>query len=104
MSDSSHSSDSSRPSKLDPTEVRDALASLPGWALEGDKLVRRFTFPDFKEAMKFVNRVAESAEIAQHHPDIDIRYSRVRLALVTHDAGGISRKDISMARSIAEMA
>jgi 4a-hydroxytetrahydrobiopterin dehydratase len=50
--------------------------------------------------MKFVNRVAELAEAAGHHPDIDIRYNRVRLALVTHDAGGITQNDISLAQNI----
>lgn len=62
------------------------------------KLVREWRFKDFVEAMMFVNRVAAVAEDAGHHPDIDIRYNRVRLGLVTHDAGGITKTDADMAK------
>jgi 4a-hydroxytetrahydrobiopterin dehydratase len=62
--------------------------------------VREWTFKDFVEAMAFVNRVAEIAETAGHHPNIDIRYNRVLLALVSHDAGGITERDIAMANRI----
>jgi 4a-hydroxytetrahydrobiopterin dehydratase len=73
------------------------LASVPAWQIEAGELVRTFKFEDFLAAMRFVNRVAELAEQAGHHPDIDIRYSRVRLALVTHDAGGLTGKDFNLA-------
>lgn len=86
--------------KLDDTQLTAALATLPNWNLEHGELVRSFTFGDFNQAMEFVNHVAAFAEGAHHHPDIDIRYNRVRLALVTHDAGGITQKDIDLARSI----
>ena len=59
--------------------------------------MRVFKFEDFLAAMRFVNKVAELAESAGHHPDIDIRYSKVRLALVTHDAGGLTSKDFDLA-------
>ena len=85
---------------LDETQIQSSLASLPEWGLERGELVRTPTFNDFKEAMKFVNQVADLAESAGHHPDIDIRYNKVRLALVTHDAGGITQNDISLARNI----
>ena len=65
-------------------------------SVAGD-LVRIFKFEDFRAAMRFVNQVAELAEEAGHHPDIDIRYNRVRLALVTHDAGGLTNKDFELA-------
>jgi 4a-hydroxytetrahydrobiopterin dehydratase len=83
--------------KLNATEIEQALAGAPGWALADGTLQREWTFPDFAAAMAFVNRVAEIAEKAGHHPDINIRYNRVTLALVTHDAGGITAKDAEMA-------
>jgi 4a-hydroxytetrahydrobiopterin dehydratase len=86
--------------KLDETQIKAALASLPQWKLEQGELVQTATFDDFKQAIAFVNHVAELAENAGHHPDIDIRYNLVRLALVTHDAGGITQNDINLAEEI----
>jgi 4a-hydroxytetrahydrobiopterin dehydratase len=86
--------------KLDETQIQVALAGISKWKLEQGELVQIATFDDFKQAMKFVNQIAELAEIAGHHPDIDIRYNKVRLALVTHDAGGITQNDINLARAI----
>ncbi len=83
--------------KLEKKELLEAVEKLPGWRLEDGTLVRDFLFAEFKEAMKFVNQVADIAETANHHPDIDIRYNKVRLGLVTHDAGGITAKDAEMA-------
>jgi 4a-hydroxytetrahydrobiopterin dehydratase len=83
--------------KLVEQELNAALKQLPGWNLVDGSLVREWRFNNFKEAMNFVNEVAEAAETANHHPDIDIRYNRVRLALVTHDVGGITANDISFA-------
>ncbi len=88
--------------KLDEPQIHAALTTLPNWKLERGELVQTATFDDFKQAMKFVNHVADLAETAGHHPDIDIRYNKVRLALVTHDAGGITQNDISLARNIAK--
>jgi 4a-hydroxytetrahydrobiopterin dehydratase len=85
---------------LDETQIQASLQNLPQWKLEQGELVRTATFDDFQQAMKFVNHVAELAENAGHHPDIDIRYNKVRLALVTHDAGGITQNDISLAQDI----
>jgi 4a-hydroxytetrahydrobiopterin dehydratase len=81
-------------------ELRALLLELPEWALQEGKLLRYWTFHDFVEAMAFVNRVALLAEEAQHHPDIDIRYNRVALGLVSHDAGGITARDAEMARRL----
>jgi 4a-hydroxytetrahydrobiopterin dehydratase len=83
--------------KLEAGELEQALRDAPGWSLASGKLQREWEFEDFVAAMKFVNRVAEIAEDAGHHPDIDIRYNRVKLGLVTHDAGGITSKDAAMA-------
>ncbi len=80
--------------------VRESLGSLPEWKLEGKEIVRRYEFADFAAAMVFVNKVAEKAEAAGHHPDIDIRYNKVRVALVSHDKGGITGRDVSMAKTI----
>jgi 4a-hydroxytetrahydrobiopterin dehydratase len=85
-------------------ELLDAVMEAPGWSVESGELVRTETFKDFAGAMEFVKRVAEMAEAAGHHPDIDIRYNKVRLALVSHDAGGITEKDLALAREIAAAA
>jgi 4a-hydroxytetrahydrobiopterin dehydratase len=86
--------------QLTPKAIEERLSSLPGWKLEAPEIVRVVEFADFVAAMAFVNKVAEKAELAGHHPDIDIRYNRVRLALVTHDAGGLTERDFDLAASI----
>ncbi|MGA2634501.1 MAG: 4a-hydroxytetrahydrobiopterin dehydratase [Terracidiphilus sp.] len=78
-------------------EITDHLSHRPHWSIESGELVRTFIFETFPEAIAFVNKVAEIAEESNHHPDIDIRYNRVRLALVSHDAGGITSKDFAVA-------
>jgi len=82
------------------SEIASRLASLPAWQVQSGELVRTFTWTDFKAALAFVNRVGLLAEAAGHHPDIDIRYNRVRLALVSHDAGGLTAKDFDLAAEI----
>lgn len=82
---------------LTPAEITARLESLPLWKLESGTLARTFSFSDFRAAVAFVNRVADLAEAAGHHPDIDIRYNKVRLSLVTHDAGGITARDFELA-------
>jgi len=87
-------------SVLTPEIVQERLRSLPEWKLEGKEIVRHYQFPDFSAAMVFVNQVAEKAEAAGHHPDIDIRYNKVRLALVSHDKGGLTERDMKMAQAL----
>jgi len=82
---------------LSPDQANACLASVPEWEIVNGELVRTFQFKDFRAALGFVNRVGDLAEEAGHHPDIDIRYNRVRLALVTHDAGGLTSKDFDLA-------
>jgi 4a-hydroxytetrahydrobiopterin dehydratase len=82
---------------LSPPEVQSRLTSLPGWKIESKELVKTFQFKDFVASLHFVNKVGELAEQAGHHPDIDIRYNRVRLALTTHDEGGLTQKDFDLA-------
>jgi 4a-hydroxytetrahydrobiopterin dehydratase len=85
---------------LKAAEIEEALKTHKSWKLQGGKLVREWQFKDFVEAMEFVNSVATLAESAGHHPDIDIRYNQVLLGLVSHDAGGVTSRDISMADKI----
>jgi 4a-hydroxytetrahydrobiopterin dehydratase len=80
-----------------PQEAQSRLSGLPGWKIEAGELVKTFQFKDFLASLHFVNGVGELAEQAGHHPDIDIRYNRVRLALTTHDAGGLTQKDFDLA-------
>ena len=85
---------------LSPAEIAARLPEIPLWSEQNGALHRSFTFPDFVVAMGFVNRVAEAAESANHHPDIDIRYNKVNLALSSHDAGGITARDFELAARI----
>jgi len=89
---------------LPDSEVTEALASLAGWSRAGDEITKTFELPSFMDAIGFVERVADLAEAVDHHPDIDISYRKVRIALSTHDAGGITGKDFDLARAIEAMA
>ena len=86
--------------KLSANELDQAMAQLDGWSVEDDTLVKTLRFSTFPDGIAFVNRVADLAEDEGHHPDIDIRYSTVILRLSTHDEGGITGKDTSLARRI----
>ena len=83
--------------KLTPSQVRLGLKALPEWSLRGREIRRGFEFKGFPGAIAFVNRVAAKAEKADHHPDIDVRWNKVTLALSTHSEGGLTAKDLSMA-------
>jgi 4a-hydroxytetrahydrobiopterin dehydratase len=85
---------------LDDKQIQDDLLTLDGWAHEGRTIARNLAFASFAEAIAFVNRVADLAEEADHHPDIDVRYRDVRLVLSTHSAGGLTGKDFALARKI----
>ena len=85
-------------------EIQTALASLPGWAADGGALSRRVTFPTFLDAIAFVNRVAQVAEQVGHHPDITVYYTAVTLRLSTHDAGGVTNKDVDLAHRLEALA
>jgi 4a-hydroxytetrahydrobiopterin dehydratase len=82
---------------LSDAEIKSRLVTVPDWQIESGELVRTYLFKDFRASLAFVNKVGDLAEVAGHHPDIDIRYNKVRLALVTHDAGGITAKDFELA-------
>ncbi len=89
--------------KLTETQIQEKLHTLPDWKYEGGALVREYTFADFAVAFAFVARLAMLAEKADHHPDIDIRYNKVRVGLVSHDSGGVTARDISMAEKISRL-
>ena len=86
--------------KLTETELQTYLSEMEGWTFLANAIHRDFTFPGFRSAIAFVNRVADSAEGAGHHPDIEIHYNRVYLSLSTHDEGGVTEKDIALAAEI----
>lgn len=85
---------------LDEAAIESRMKELDGWTRDGNRIRRTFEFSSFPAAIAFVNRVAGLAEEADHHPDIDIRYRRVDLTLSTHSAGGITDRDIDLARAI----
>ena len=86
--------------RLDEKQLHRRLESLHGWSLESGAIQRRFHFDSFTAAIGFVNRVAEVAEAADHHPDIDVRYRDVTLTLSTHSEGGLTEKDFDLAAQI----
>ncbi len=89
--------------KLSDDEIKEKLKLLPEWKYAAGSLVSEFTFVDFHQAFAFVTRLALMAEKANHHPDIDIRYNKVRVALVSHDSGGVTGRDVSMATEISRI-
>jgi 4a-hydroxytetrahydrobiopterin dehydratase len=84
--------------KLTSAQIKTALKSAGSWKKKGAAITRTFQFKDFPAAIKFVDKLARLAEKAWHHPDIDIRWNKVILTLSTHDAGGLTRKDFSLAK------
>jgi 4a-hydroxytetrahydrobiopterin dehydratase len=89
---------------LEPEAIEQLLAEVPDWRLEGGAIQRTFQLRNFVEAIDFVNRVAQVAESLDHHPDIDIRWNKVKLSLATHSAGGLTDLDFTLARKIDELA
>ncbi len=81
-------------------DLKDRMKKIPEWELEKKHIERTFEFDDFADAIDFVNAVAEVAEDEEHHPDIDIRYNKVRLVLSTHSKGGLTELDFGLAERI----
>jgi len=92
------------PALLSDAQIDAALADLPGWTRRDGALHARYTFADFAQAFAFMTAVAAAAERRQHHPDWRNVWSRVEIALSTHDAGGITAKDLDLARAIHALA
>lgn len=85
---------------LSDIEIQRELGSLPGWARRGNTLVKSYSFPAFPAGIDWVRRVADLAEAMNHHPDLDIRYTKVTATLSSHDSGGITSKDIMLAKAM----
>lgn len=85
---------------LSDIEIQRDLGTLPGWVRRGNELTRTYEFRTFGDAVAFVDRIAPLADSLDHHPDIDIRYTKVTLHLSTHSAGGITAMDVTLARRI----
>jgi 4a-hydroxytetrahydrobiopterin dehydratase len=87
--------------RLSIKEVENYLSEMKNWFIEGDSIVKNYVFVNFKEAMKFVNKLADLAEEMNHHPDIKIfNYRNVTVNLSTHSAGGVTLKDIELAKKL----
>jgi 4a-hydroxytetrahydrobiopterin dehydratase len=89
---------------LSEDEIRNALAGLPGWELAGDVITREYRLGGFPAAVAFVVLLSYEAEAADHHPDLDVRYDKVRVSLSTHSEGGVTAKDLDLARAIQALA
>ena len=89
---------------LSNTEVNTQMQNLPQWTTDGKVITRTFKFKDFVTAIDFVNQLVEPAESAGHHPDLEISYNKVKVTLTTHDAGGLTALDFSLANKISEIA
>jgi 4a-hydroxytetrahydrobiopterin dehydratase len=90
---------------LSDDQIRTALADdLPGWKLDGGAIHRRYQLDSFTDAIAFITRVAAKAEAANHHPDLHNSYRTVEVSLTSHDAGGVTDKDLALAREIAAIA
>ena len=89
---------------LDDDGVRAALAGLPGWSGDTTAITLTVEAPDFPAGIRIVDDVAVAAEAADHHPDIDIRWTKVTFTLATHSEGGVTQKDVDLAGTIDEIA
>jgi 4a-hydroxytetrahydrobiopterin dehydratase len=92
------------PTKLSDLEIRRALATLPAWSRKGEALNKTYSFARFADGIRFVNQVAELADSMNHHPDIDVRYTNITFSLSSHDAGGITQRDLDLAKAIEQAA
>ena len=86
--------------KLTPDEIAERLKQLPGWEFKDNAIGKLFRFKEFMDGIRFVGRIAEIAEAADHHPDIAINYTRIRFSCVTHSEGGVTEKDFKLATEI----
>ena len=89
--------------KLTDADVTAGLKSLPGWTRQGDTIRKDYKFGAFQDGIRFVDRVAKAADAADHHPDMDIRYTTVTMSLSTHSAGGLTKKDLELAGAIEKL-
>jgi 4a-hydroxytetrahydrobiopterin dehydratase len=88
--------------KLEKAEIERRLGALPGWEFKDDAISKLYGFKQFMDGSRFLNRVAEMAEAADHHPDVKINYTRITFSCSTHDQGGVTEKDFKLAAQIEE--
>jgi 4a-hydroxytetrahydrobiopterin dehydratase len=88
--------------KLSDAQIRDDMKSLPGWEYQDNALRKMFRFKEFMDGIRFIGRIAEIAEAADHHPDMHINYTRVTFICSTHSEGGVTEKDIRLAKQIEQ--
>ena len=86
--------------RLSDIAIQRGLGNLPGWSRRGDVITKTYQFADFMKGIDFVVAVSKAADAADHHPDIDIRYTKITCSLSTHSEGGITEKDLAMAGAI----
>lgn len=84
-------------------EIQRLMSNLSDWSLEGNMITKVFSFDDFKGALEFVNKVGEIAEKLEHHPDVVIGGGNVKLSLITHSFGGLTKRDFEMAEEIDKL-
>jgi 4a-hydroxytetrahydrobiopterin dehydratase len=89
-----------RPPRLSPDDVAIALAELPAWSGGTDGIERTVELPSFRAAVEAVSVIADVAELLDHHPDMDLRWTKLRVAVVTHSAGGLTGLDVDLARRV----
>lgn len=89
---------------LSDIEIQRGLGALPGWSRKGDTLTKSYHFATFPDGIAFIGRVAVVAQSMDHHPDIDIRYTKVHFALSTHEVEGITDRDFALASAIESLA
>ncbi|HEX6626576.1 MAG TPA: 4a-hydroxytetrahydrobiopterin dehydratase [Gemmatimonadaceae bacterium] len=86
--------------RLSDIAIQRELGNLPGWSRRGDVITKTYQFRTFLSGIDFVVAVAKAAEAADHHPDLDIRYTKITASLSTHSAGGITQKDLDLAKQM----
>ncbi|HVC44455.1 MAG TPA: 4a-hydroxytetrahydrobiopterin dehydratase [Candidatus Binataceae bacterium] len=86
--------------KLTQNEIAEQLKAVSGWEYADNAIAKLFRFKQFMDGIRFINEVATIAEAADHHPDIHVNYTRVRMVCTTHDAGGVTAKDLLLAGEI----
>ncbi len=88
---------------LSDIEIQRSLGTLPGWTRKGSTITRTYQFATFPDGIDFLRKVADIAESQEHHPDVDVRYTKLTFNLSTHDAGGITEKDFVLARAVEQL-
>jgi 4a-hydroxytetrahydrobiopterin dehydratase len=88
--------------KLEKAEIERRLSALPGWEFKDNAIRKQYRFKEFMDGIRFLNKVAEMAEAADHHPDVQINYTRVTFTCSTHSEGGVTEKDLKLAAQIEE--